>query len=103
VVGGKLPDVVPDFGEGIAAVGGEVLRDAEGGEKGRVVREDFRRGLAAVKSRPAMAWTTRESESQAKKHWPSRKAGTNQSLARQPGIRWASVRPSGASAGRVLA
>lgn len=39
---------MPDAGEGVAAVGGEVLGDAEGGEEIRGVREDVGRGLAGV-------------------------------------------------------
>ena len=39
---------MPHFGEGVAAVRGEVLGDAEGGEEIRGVREDIGGGLAGV-------------------------------------------------------
>ena len=45
----KISDAFPDFGKRVAAVGREVLRDAERREKFRIVRENFRRRMAAVK------------------------------------------------------
>ena len=45
---GEVVDGLPDTGEGVAAVGGEVLGDAEGGEEIRGVREDIGGGLAGV-------------------------------------------------------
>ena len=45
----ELPDVFPNSGKCVAAVGGQVLADAEGRQKGGVVRKDFPRRLAAVK------------------------------------------------------
>ena len=50
LVFGKFPDAPPDFGKRVAAVRREVLRDAERREKFRVVRQDFRRRVAAVKA-----------------------------------------------------
>ena len=44
----EVPDGFPDAGEGIAAVGGEVLGDAELGQEGGSVREDFFGRVAAV-------------------------------------------------------
>ena len=45
----KLLDPVPHLGERIAPVGCQVLRDAQRGEEGGVVRQDFRGRVAAVK------------------------------------------------------
>lgn len=41
-------DLVPDFGQRVAPVGREMLGDAQGSEKGRVMRHNLHRGLVAV-------------------------------------------------------
>ena len=46
---GEPADALPDFGQRVAAVRCEVLRDAERREKFRIVCEDIRRRVAAVK------------------------------------------------------
>ena len=45
---GKITDAFPNFGEGIPAVGGQMLGNSQRAQKRRIMGGDFRRPLIAV-------------------------------------------------------